>query len=159
LSVITEKIFNNTQLVSEPKAIKSVSEITKILQDSGVSPSIQRIKILQFISTNEVHSSVEKIYHELVTEIPTLSKTTVYNTLSLFIEKGIVNSLSIDNNEILYEQSQKPHAHFLCEVCKSIFDIDLNDNLLAIKEIYGNKVKKVDIHIKGVCNKCLNNKW
>ena len=158
MTVITDKIFNNeTPIVNEQKVVKHVSEITKILQDAGVSPSIQRIKILQFISANEVHSSVDKIYHELVTEIPTLSKTTVYNTLGLFIEKGIINSISIDNNEVLYEQSQKPHAHFLCEVCKSVFDIDLTNSLLGITEIYDHKVKKVDIHLKGICKKCLNN--
>jgi len=157
VSITLDNINNEIQFESNPKVTKSVAEITKILQDAGVSPSIQRIKILQFIFANVVHSSVEKIYHELVTEIPTLSKTTVYNTLGLFIEKGIINSITIDNTEILYEQSLKPHAHFLCEVCKSIIDIDINDSLFSIKEINGHQVKKVDIHLKGICNKCLNN--
>ena len=73
LSNIADNIINDEDLNElNPIAVKSVAEITKTLQDAGVSPSIQRIKILQFIFANEVHSSVEKIYHELVTEIPTL---------------------------------------------------------------------------------------
>jgi len=44
----------------------------------------------------------------------------------------------------------------LCEVCKSIIDIDINDSLFSIKEINGHQVKKVDIHLKGICSKCLN---
>ena len=122
-----------------------------------MSPSIQRIKILQFIFDNKHHSSVDSIYQELIHEIPTLSKTTVYNTLALFVEKGIINSIIIDNTEILYEQSQKPHAHFQCSVCKNILDIELDSNLYEISEIENHRVEKVNIHLRGVCNECLKN--
>lgn len=133
----------------------TIENITKSLQDKGVSPSIQRIKILQFISDNKHHSSVDAIYQSLIHEIPTLSKTTVYNTLSLFVEKGIINTITIDTTEILYEQSQKPHAHFRCEVCKEIIDIDLSSDLFGIHEIENHQVNKVSIHLKGICSKCL----
>ncbi len=137
---------------------KSIIEnISKMLQEKGVSPSIQRIKIMQFIVDNEHHSSVDSIYQELIHEIPTLSKTTVYNTLALFVEKRIINSITIDNTEILYEQTQKPHAHFQCNVCKNIFDIELDSKLYGISEIENHKVEKVNIHLRGVCNECLKN--
>jgi len=137
---------------------KSIIEnISKMLQEKGVSPSIQRIKIMQFIVDNEHHSSVDSIYQELIHEIPTLSKTTVYNTLALFVEKRIINSITIDNTEILYEQTQKPHAHFQCNVCKNIFDIELDSKLYGISEIDNHKVEKVNIHLRGVCKECLKN--
>ncbi len=131
--------------------------ISKMLTEKGVSPSIQRIKILQFILDNEHHSSVDIIYQELIHEIPTLSKTTVYNTLALFVEKGIINSITIDNTEILYEKSQKPHAHFQCNICKNIIDIELDSNLYGITEIEKNRVEKVNIHLRGICSECLKN--
>ena len=137
---------------------KSIIEnISQILQEKGVSPSIQRIKIMQFLVDNEHHSSVGSIYQELIHEIPTLSKTTVYNTLALFVEKRIINSITIDNTEILYEPSQKPHAHFQCNVCKNIFDIKLDSKLYGISEIDNHKVEKVNIHLRGVCSECLKN--
>ena len=135
----------------------SVKNISETLSEKGVSPSIQRIKILQFILDNKNHSSVESIYQELLKEIPTLSKTTVYNTLSLFVEKKIINSITIDNTEILYEQSQKPHAHFQCNICKNIIDIKLDSNLYGISEIENHKVEKVNIHLRGICKECLKN--
>ena len=128
--------------------------ISRKLQEKGVSPSIQRIKILQFILDNKEHSSADSIYQELVHEIPTLSKTTVYNTLSLFVEKKIINSFTIDNTELLYEHSEKPHAHFQCTVCKNIFDVKLESTLFEMKEIENNKVEQVNIYIKGICEKC-----
>ncbi len=136
-------------------SVNTVENISKLLQDKGVSPSIQRIKILQFILDNEHHSSVDGIYQKLISEIPTLSKTTVYNTLSLFVEKKIINSLSINSSEMLYEISQKQHAHFLCEVCNEVFDIDVNSNLFDMKEVSNHKVEKVNIHLKGICQSCL----
>ncbi|MBU0474527.1 MAG: transcriptional repressor [Bacteroidetes bacterium] len=151
------EIVNNQNIseINEESIPISVSKVSKILQDSGVSPSIQRIKILQFISNDTKHSSVDRIYSELMSEIPTLSKTTVYNTLSLFVKKGIINSISIDNHEILYEHSQKPHAHFLCEVCNEIFDIDSSISIFNIKEMNGHKIRKADVYLSGVCKKCL----
>ncbi|MDA3859958.1 MAG: Fur family transcriptional regulator [Melioribacteraceae bacterium] len=136
----------------------TIENISKILHKKGVSPSIQRIKIMQFILNNEHHSSVDSIYQKLIHEIPTLSKTTVYNTLALFAEKKIINSITIDNTEILYEQSQKPHAHFQCNICKNIIDIDLDSNLYGISEIENHKVEKVNINLRGVCNECLKSK-
>lgn len=134
----------------------TIENISKMLHEKGVSPSIQRIKIMQFILNNDQHSSVDAIYQALIHEIPTLSKTTVYNTLSLFVEKNIINTITIDNTEILYEQSQKPHAHFRCEVCKEVIDIDINSSLFGISEIENHRVDKVNIHINGTCSKCLN---
>jgi Fur family peroxide stress response transcriptional regulator len=134
----------------------TVENISKSLQDKGVSPSIQRIKILQFILENEHHSSVDSIYQNLIFEIPTLSKTTVYNTLSLFVDKKLINTINISNGEILYEQSQKPHAHFHCEICNQVKDIDIDSSLFELKEIEKHKVEKVNIHLKGTCESCLN---
>lgn len=138
-------------------SLSTIENISKTLHEKGVSPSIQRIKIMQFILNNEHHSSVDSIYKELLHEIPTLSKTTVYNTLALFVEKKIINSITIDNTEILYEQSQKPHAHFQCNVCKSIIDIELNSNLYGISEIENHKVENVNIHLRGICKECRKN--
>jgi Fe2+ or Zn2+ uptake regulation protein len=135
-----------------------IENISKKLHEKGVGPSIQRIKILQLILDKKEHSSADSIYQELVHEIPTLSKTTVYNTLALFVEKKIINSFTIDNTELLYEHSDKPHAHFQCRVCKSIFDVELESTLFEMKEIENNKVEQVNIYIKGICEKCSTTK-
>ena len=58
----------------------------KYLQGYGIKPSIQRIAIMDYLLTHKTHPSIEEIYLALCDEIPTLSKTTVYNTLKLFAE-------------------------------------------------------------------------
>ncbi len=54
-----------------------------------------------------------------------LSKTTVYNTLKLFVAKGIVQELTIEEKEVRYDADTKPHAHFKCIECGNVYDIAL----------------------------------
>ena len=64
-----------------------IENIGEYLKAHEIKPSYQRIKIFQYLVENKNHPTVDMIYKALCTEIPTLSKTTVYNTLNLFIEK------------------------------------------------------------------------
>ncbi|MCB0402432.1 MAG: transcriptional repressor, partial [Flavobacteriales bacterium] len=59
------------------------------LSSNNIKPSVQRIKIFEYLHENRQHPTVDTIYKDLVGHIPTLSKTTVYNTLKLFVDNGI----------------------------------------------------------------------
>ena len=64
---------------------------------------------------------MEQIYTVLHKEIPTLSKTTVYNTLNTLIDAGLVKLITIDENETRYDIDTTTHGHFKCESC-GIYD-------------------------------------
>jgi Fe2+ or Zn2+ uptake regulation protein len=104
---------------------------------------------------NKNHPSVDTIFQALCGEIPTLSKTTVYNTLSLFSEKGIATSLTIVNNELRYDFKKEPHAHFQCSDCARVFDILLGDEILLSDSIREHRVEEIQVTFKGVCGSCL----
>ena len=74
----------------------SMNFIKEILLEHEVKPSLHRINVLKYIIENKNHPSVDVIYRALVNTIPTLSKTTVYNTLKLLTEKRIISVLHID---------------------------------------------------------------
>ena len=61
----------------------SIKDISDTLLEKNIRPSHQRIKVMEFLLKNKIHPTVDYIYNELHEEIPTLSKTTVYNTLNL----------------------------------------------------------------------------
>ena len=63
-------------------------DIGNYLKEHNIKPSYQRMKIFQYLLDNHNHPTVDTIYKALCTEIPTLSKTTVYNTLNLFIQQN-----------------------------------------------------------------------
>jgi len=129
----------------------------EILKDAGISPSIQRILIMKFLDENRVHPTADMIYQSLKSDIPTLSKTTIYNTLKLFTEKHLVSELSLFDNEIRYEFESEPHIHFKCVKCGKIYDIKINIDLYENKIIQGHKVLEHHVNLRGVCKKCRSN--
>ena len=132
-----------------------VKELNDYLTKRGIRPSFHRIKILEYLFMNKTHPTVDDIYKDLINEIPTLSRTTIYNTLSLFVEKGIVSQLIIDEGEARYDLREKPHAHFRCIRCGRIFDIDFDCALFKEKFVEGNKIIETQVNIIGICKDCL----
>lgn len=66
------------------------------LLNHHIKPSVQRIAIMDYLLKHKTHPCIDEIYTTLCKEIPTLSKTTVYNTLKLFVEQGAAKMLTID---------------------------------------------------------------
>ena len=126
------------------------------LTTNNIKPSLQRIKIFEYLYKNREHPTVETIYSYLVEEIPTLSKTTVYNTLKLFIDNGITHNVTIEDNEVRYDAIMEEHAHFKCNTCGNVFDVEIDLSALKIKEKKSFQIEKTNIYLKGKCNKCLN---
>ncbi len=132
----------------------------KILQDAGIRPSIQRIAVYSYLYENRIHPDVETVYNQLYPIYPTLSKTTVYNTLKLFEEKNIVQSIKIEDDKLRFDAEMKNHIHFKCSKCQNIYDIFLDEK--TEKELEGlNKSlpkgftsSKLQTNIWGICSKC-----
>lgn len=143
--------------MSETGAI-SIDKIRGFLESKGVKPSFQRLKILEYLLKHRNHPSVDTIFQALGGDIPTLSKTTVYNTLSLFTQKGIVSSLTVVNNELRYDVLKEPHGHFQCAICSRLYDIPLKSDLFLTDFIEEHQVEDIQVTFKGICKNCLKSK-
>ena len=132
----------------------STEELIDLLQSSGVKPSVQRLSVLRYVMEKMNHPSVDKIYQSLLPQIPTLSKTTVYNTLNQLTEKGIITALNIDDTEIKYDFIEHTHAHFICTSCGQIYDIELNSDICKMQSVEGHQVINAQVNFKGICNNC-----
>ena len=130
-------------------------KLIKILKEKGISPTLQRIKIYEYLLESKEHPTIDMIYKDLIGEIPTLSKTTIYNTLYLFKEKGLVQELTIDENEIRFDARTDLHAHFKCIKCGKIFDLEFISKDFRIKNLENYKVLEYHLYIKGICPDCL----
>lgn len=132
---------------------KSVKEIFK---EHKIKVSFQRIKIYDFLMKDFLHPTVDEIYQGLITEIPTLSKTTVYNNLAFFIKNNLVREIKIDKNEARYELNRGTHGHFKCNVCSKIEDFEANFLNQNIESLNGYEVNTKNLFYFGTCKKCLN---
>ena len=127
----------------------------EIFEEKQISPSYTRTRIYAFLESNEEHPTVDQIYQELKNDLPTLSKTTVYNVLNLFIEKGIVKLLNMSASETRYELYHEEHSHFKCDVCGTIYDIPKIETNYNIKELNRFKIQDDEVNLTGTCPKCL----
>ena len=93
------------------------------LRACGISPSPQRVGIYGFLKTHPIHPTADLIMKELKPHLPTLSLTTVYNTLKLFVSKKLVSEVIIEDGELRFDADMKDHAHFKCLKCQQVFDL------------------------------------
>lgn len=133
----------------------SMEGLRKRLEESDIHPSYQRLKIMEYLMENRIHPTVDTIHKDLSLEMPTLSKTTIYNTLSLLRKKGLVAALTISEHELMYDSNTVPHAHFKCSNCGSLYDVDMEPSWFGRKFIEGHKIIEYGVYLKGICKNCL----
>ena len=124
------------------------------LQEHGIHPSIQRIAIMEYLLKHRTHPSVEAVYASLHPKMPTLSRTTVYNTLKLFARCGAVRMLTIDEHNVCFDGDMQPHAHFLCRVCGRIYDVPLQAEPVPLPDLGDYDLEELHYYYKGVCPSC-----
>lgn len=132
-----------------------IENISQHLIKNGIKPSYQRMKVYEYLVTKKNHPTVDMIYKELLPLIPTFSKTTVYNTLELFMEKGIAIMITIDEKETRYDADTSIHTHFKCEQCLNIYDLRTNLTAMDIPELNEHKITEQHLYFKGICKDCL----
>lgn len=126
----------------------------------NIKPSVQRMAIMDYLLSHKTHPSIDEIYLALCKDIPTLSKTTVYNTLKLFVEHGAALMLTIDEKNACFDGDISLHAHFLCKKCGKIFDMPYSGEVKQVERVdmYGFQVDEVHQYYKGVCPACAEEK-
>lgn len=97
------------------------------------------------------------IYNSLDYSIPTLSRTTVYNTLNLFVEKKIAIILNMKGSEARYDADVSLHGHFKCENCGKIYDFGVDTSRLEHKGLENFQINELQISYKGICADCKTN--
>ena len=130
--------------------------VTAKLKEKGISPSITRVKIYEYLYGNKNHPTVNDVYISLSEEIPTLSKTTVYNTVKLLREKGLVQLITINEEQVRIDGNPDFHGHFLCSECEEVFDFEVPKLEVALPK--GFEVNTGEVYYMGLCKCCSDKK-
>jgi Fur family transcriptional regulator, peroxide stress response regulator len=133
-----------------------MESIAAKLKEKNIKPSYQRIKIFEYLVRRSNHPTVDQIFKELVREMPTLSKATVYNTVELFKKSGLAKVVTIGDNETRYDCNVNIHGHFKCESCGRIYDFPIDINALTSDVLADFKITEKDVYFKGICPRCRN---
>lgn len=126
--------------------------IKDYLISHNIKPSMQRMAIMSYLASHKTHPTADEIFVDLSSSYPTLSKTTIYNTLKLLTENGAILSLNIDEKNVRYDGDTSEHAHFQCLKCGKIIDFKIVSN--AKIEHGENQIIETQIIAKGYCKEC-----
>jgi len=126
-----------------------------LLKENKIKITPQRLEILNYLDEHKTHPTVEEIYLNLKEKNPSLSKTTVYNSVEILNKYGLVHSITISGSEHRYDFKHGMHHHFLCKKCGEITDIDVACPNLDKMLDCGHEVQEVHGYFKGICKNCL----
>jgi Fe2+ or Zn2+ uptake regulation protein len=129
----------------------------QLLKDHKIKITHQRLEILKYLDERKNHPTAEDIYEDLKKNQPSLSKTTIYNTVEKLKEEGVIQALDI-SGETRYDIKKNLHHHFLCIVCGKIIDIDLPCQNIEKITRQGYTIKEVHGYFKGICKECKKKK-
>lgn len=100
-----------------------VEELAARLLEHGVRPSAQRLAIAAYVLETGEHPSAERVWSQVRPRLPMVSRATVYNTLGLFVERGLLRELQLRPGPVVYDANLLPHHHFVDEETGVIGDV------------------------------------
>jgi len=122
-------------------------KIRKYLAEKGIKVTTQRLIIYQAILELHNHPTAEEIYNKLFEKYPSVSLSTVYNTLELFVRNDIIKTVKTDNGIIRYDAILEPHHHLYCTNTNKICDY-YNEELNQLLKDFFEKHKIENFSIK-----------
>ncbi len=98
-------------------------ELMNTLRGHGIRPSAQRVAVAGYVLRTEDHPSADQVWNEVKKTFPMISRATTYNTLNIFVGKGLLRQLDLAEGRVVFDPNTEPHHHFIDEDTKRIHDI------------------------------------
>lgn len=134
----------------QSKMAYTQAEIAALLRTHEINPTSQRVEIAQALFLRGEHLSAEEIFTMVNSETARVSKATVYNTLGLFSERGLIREVVADPTRVFYDPNTAPHHHFYDTSTGRLMDIPDEDVLIgklpALPE--GMRMEGVDVIVR-----------
>ncbi|MEO8217719.1 MAG: Fur family transcriptional regulator [Acidobacteriota bacterium] len=101
-------------------------DIAHILEKHAIQPSAQRVAVAEYVLHTTEHPSADKVWAGVQKTFPMISRATVYNTLHLFVERGLLRELHLAPDSVLFDPKIERHHHFIDDETGRIHDIPWN---------------------------------
>ena len=139
--------------------MSSREEIADTIRMHGHRATPQRIAIYEALWKSGSHPSVSDIHEYAIKTDPSISLATVYKTLQLFSDIGLVREMSVRNGSTRYDPDTEFHINLVCNKCGKVEDF----NCVSIDEIVPNlydqtgfQTQSYSFEVRGVCSSCRN---
>ncbi len=134
-----------------------VRQVTELLRGKGFKVTPQRLAVYEALSKTKAHPNAEAIYNELQPHYPTMSLATVYKTLDILSEIGLIQILNVGEESFRYDANTDSHPHVRCMACgrvDDIFDVDDAAFMDKIAEKTAYRISGKQFYFYGICPEC-----
>jgi Fur family transcriptional regulator, iron response regulator len=126
------------------------AQVVKMLRDRGIQPSAQRVAVAQYALTTEDHPSADQVWARVRKSFPMISRATVYNTLNLFVAKGLLQPLVLAEGKVVFDPKVDRHHHFIDEDTGTIHDVPWQAlEVKNIQSLRGYDVRQYQVVLRG----------
>jgi Fur family transcriptional regulator, stress-responsive regulator len=133
------------------------NELITALHERGQRVTPQRLVIHRALRELDRHATADELLAAVEERLPNVSLPTVYSTLELFEQLGMVRRLGVSQGAVMYDPRPDQHDHMVCDRCGKIEDLDAGvelDGALFRAERGGFAPKRAEIRISGLCSDC-----
>ena len=94
-----------------------------VLREHGIQATPQRIVVAQCVLHTDSHPSADEVWETVRRSFPTISRATVYNTLNLLVDRGLLKAQVLREGTVVFDCRVKPHHHFIDQETSRIYDV------------------------------------
>lgn len=98
-------------------------DLHKRLREHGIQPSSQRVAIAEYVLFTGEHPGADDVWARVQKVLPVVSRATVYNTLNLFVRKGLLKQLVLAEGRVVFDPKTDKHHHFVDDATGEIHDV------------------------------------
>jgi Fur family peroxide stress response transcriptional regulator len=143
--------------VSHEEIEQRIRSFKEGLKKAGVKLTHQRLETFREVAKSEDHPDAEKIFEGLRQRLPMVSLDTVYRTLWLLLDLGLIDTLGAPRHQVRFDGNNRPHHHFVCRKCGMARDFHCEEfDRIKVHELvkgFG-RAEKTQVEVRGVCYRC-----
>jgi Fe2+ or Zn2+ uptake regulation protein len=125
-------------------------DVIPILQEHGIQPSAQRVAVAEYILFTDSHPSADQVWARVRLHFPMLARATVYNTLNLFVAKGLLCQYVLAEGKVVFDPKVEAHHHFIDDETGKIHDIPWAAlGVSDIESLRGFDVREYQVVLRG----------
>jgi Fur family transcriptional regulator, peroxide stress response regulator len=132
-------------------------EFERICRQRRLPLTVQRRTILQAILGREDHPTADQIHTQITTQLPGVSRTSVYRILEMLVETGMITKICHPGSAARFDPKLHRHHHLVCLFCERIIDVEeprLDHLPLPNVRAHGFQISDYHIHFRGLCTQC-----
>ncbi len=132
------------------------ASVIKALRGKGYKATPQRIAIGRFALRSRNHPTAQRIYEEVKKLYPTVSLATVYKTIQILKEVGLIQVLNLSQGQTRFDPDMHPHIHLICLSCGDIIDWEdaLVSEVMAKIAASNFSATSQSFDVYGICQSC-----